>query len=66
MDIAAAIVQPIGHASQMPAEPRMVMDKAFASATRRIRSVKVEIINCLIRAEPRRTPSAASFDATTK
>jgi len=37
--------QPMGHAHQMPAEPRAVLESTTASTTRRIRSVKVAAIN---------------------
>ena len=42
-----AIIQPIGHASQMPVDANGI-DKALARTTRRIRSVKVAIINLVL------------------
>ena len=46
--------------------PSAVFDSATASATRRMRSVNVEIINFPITPPPRRMPSATSFAETTK
>ena len=60
-----ATVQPMGHAHQIPMEPK-TLASPMASATRRIRSVKVAIMKFFIRPAPRRMPSATSFAETTK
>lgn len=66
MDKNAAIVQPIGHAHQMPVDCKGVSDNRNANTTRSIKSTKVAIINCFIRLAPRKIPSATSFADTTK
>lgn len=63
-DSAVAIVQPMGHASQIPVVPSAVFDNTAASATRRVKSLKVVTINFFIMPAPRKTPSATSFAAT--
>lgn len=60
------MTQPLGHAHQIPVAPRAVFEKTRARATRRIRSVKVAIMNRTISPEPRRMPSATSFAEITK
>ena len=57
--------QPTGQEHQIPVEPRAVLDRTTDRTTRRIRSVKVLIMNLPIMPEPRRTPSATSFTETT-
>ena len=64
-DITVAMVQPIGHASQMPVDANGI-DKTLARTTRKARSVKVAVINFVIIPAPRRTPSDTSFSDTTK
>ena len=54
------MLQPTGHAHQMPVAP-MAAERTKASATRSVRSVKVETMNCFIIDEPRSTPSATSL-----
>ena len=66
MDSAAAADHPIGHAHQIPMEPKEVFDRTIARTTRRIRSVKVAIMNSFIIPAPRRMPSAANFAEITK
>lgn len=66
IDRAVAINHPIGHAHHIPVAPRLVFASKIASTTRRMRSVKVAIMNGFIAPEPRSTPSAANFAATTK
>ena len=61
-----AIVQAIGQAHQMPTDFRAVAEKPNASTTRRIRSVKVAVINWFILPLPLRIPSATSLVDTTK
>lgn len=46
-----ATLQPIGHAHQIPMEPK-TLASPMASATRRTRSVKVEIMKLRIRPAP--------------
>ena len=58
--------QPTGHAIQMPVEPSAVALSTAAMPTRKIRSVKVAIMNRTIRPQPRRMPSATSLTDTTK
>ena len=66
MEKIIAMVQPIGHAHQMPVAPRAVPDNTKARTTRKIKSVNVAIINCFIIPAQRRIPSATSFTETTK
>ena len=61
-----AVIHPTGQAIQMPVVPSAVFDKMTANMTRRIRSVKVVIINFPIIPAPRRIPSATSFAEITK
>ena len=66
MDSAAATHHPIGHAHQIPVAPSAVLEKQKASNTRRIKSVKVAIINFFIIPAPLKIPSATNFAETTK
>ena len=61
-----AITQPMGQAHQIPVDCSAVRESRIASITRRIRSVKVAVINCRIMPAPRSTPSVASLAETTK
>ena len=65
-DRMVAIVQPIGHAHQIPVATSNVLEKQNANTTRRIRSVKVAIIKYFISPAPLKIPSATSFAETTK
>ncbi len=65
MDITVAMLQPTGHAIQIPVEPKLP-EKTMASTTRKIRSVKVAAMKRPISPIPRRIPSAASLADTTK
>ena len=60
------MVQPTGHAHQIPVAPSAVRERTIARTTLRIRSVKVEAMNLPIRLAPRRIPSATSLADTTK
>ena len=61
-----AMVQPIGQAAHMPRAESVQSERKQASTTRRIRSVKVAVINCLMALMPRKMPSATNLEDTTK
>ena len=65
MESTVATVHPMGQAHQIPVAPRAVADRTNARITRRIRSVKVAVMNCFIMPVPRRMPSATSLADTT-
>ena len=65
MESTVAMHQPMGHAHQIPVAPRAVLENTKAITTRRIKSVKVAIMNCFIMPAPRRIPSATNFAETT-
>ena len=60
-----AIVQPMGHAHQIPIASPVHAESTNARTTRRTRSVKVAAINRLMALTPRIMPSATSFADTT-
>ena len=66
MDSTMAIVQPMGHDSQMPVVPSAVRESVSASTTRSTRSVNVATMNCFISPAPRRMPSDTSLADTMK
>ena len=66
MERIAATVHPIGHADQIPKEPKAVLESMIANPTLKIKSVNVAIINLFIILEPRKMPSATNFAEITK
>ena len=61
MERIAATVHPIGHADQIPKDPKTVLESMIANPTLKIKSVNVAIINLFIILEPRKMPSATNF-----
>lgn len=61
-----AIVQPMGHAYHMPVADLVRSERTKARITRRIRSVKVAVMNWRMALIPLRTPSATNLRDTTK
>ena len=66
MEMAVAIVQPTGHANQIPMALCVRSDRRNAKITRSAKSVKVAAINCRMALMPRRIPSAISLADTNK
>ena len=66
MERIAATVHPIGHADQIPTEPKAVLESTIANPALKIKSVNVAIINLFIMFEPRKIPSATNFAEITK
>ena len=60
------MVQPTGQEHQMPMEEPVHRERAKERTTRRIRSVKVAVINLSMALIPLRMPSATSLADTTK
>lgn len=66
MDKSVPASHPIGHAHQIPAAPRAVLEKQNARRTRKIRSVKVAAMKFFIMPAPRNMPSATNLAETIK
>ena len=66
MESTVAIHHPMDHEHQMPVAEAVRSERTKAKTTRRIRSVKVAVMNWRMALTPRRMPSAINLADTMK